>query len=523
MWLLLWGQARATTVATDAGAVEAAAPGVFLGIPYAAPPVGELRWRPPRPPEPWRGVRPVAAFGAVCPQAAGDLPGLQAIFDELAAEDRAYAAKLRMDEDCLTLNVWTPAVRGRAPVMVWIHGGSNIGGTGALPPFGAKLARAGVVMVSMNYRLGALGFLAHREASGNYAILDLIASLQWVRRNIAAFGGDPANVTVFGESAGAVMTCYLMASPLARGLFHRAILQSCGCGSYVSADLRRAVRYETGSGPAEAAGAALQKALRASGLQDMRSRPAAEIVAVSERTPAVMDLLYTGGVVDGRVFPEQPAAIFAKGGQARIPVLAGSNADEGTVTLGGFGELTLANYRRWLRERFDDFAGEVLQAYPAADDAEVRVAYLALTADYQRAQAVRAVVRDAVSLGQPAYLYHFRYPPKGTYARAGLGSFHGLDQAFMGGGYFRPSRWGAPDDADLRLAAVMTAYWVQFAKTGDPNRTGLPRWPRYDPARDEALALETRMEVIPAPRAARFDLWERILAARLAAATRAVR
>ena len=238
---------------TDSGLVEGLPDGgqaVFLGIPFAAPPTGELRWKPPQAVAKWQGVRAASSFGPACPQSGSDY--YHEVFREIAPA-HPYYANFRADEDCLYLNVWTKnlAHRGLLPVMVWIHGGSNIGGTGVHPPFGPTLAEKGVVFVSFNYRLGALGFMAHPDltaesahhASGNYDIEDQIAALEWVQRNISRFGGDPGRVTVFGESAGGAMICYLMASPLARGLFERAILESCTCQDYISPQLKRSGRY----------------------------------------------------------------------------------------------------------------------------------------------------------------------------------------------------------------------------------------------------------------------------------------
>lgn len=509
-------------VATDAGVLQGLTKdnqAVFLGIPFAAPPTGNLRWKPPQPVSHWPGVRPARTFGPACPQS--DFEGTEDRFKEIAS-DFPYYKNPRINEDCLSLNVWSPMNSHKLPVMVWIHGGSNIGGVGALPPFGPKLAlpglRQAVVYVSLNYRLGALGFLAHpaltaespQHSSGNYGILDLIAGLQWIHRNVSAFGGDPGNVTVFGESAGGVMICYLMASPLAQGLFHNAIMQSCTCRDYLSPELKRPIRYEFGRGSAEDAGLMLSPSLKV-----LRARPAADIVRASEKS--ILAFLYAGGTVDGWVIPEQPALTFAAGRQAKVPVLTGSNADEGTVT---HVPPTLAGYRAWLERQFDDHADDVFRAYPANSDADVRRAYLELTADYQRAQTVRSVARDTVRAGKAAYLYYFTYPPKGGYPSEGLGTFHGLDLSFMGGGYFRPKRWGQPDAQDRKLVEIMTAYWTQFASTGDPNRPGLPQWPVYDPATDFALELGVNIKPISVPRAGRFTVFERILSERLALATK---
>jgi para-nitrobenzyl esterase len=408
--------------------------------------------------------------------------------------------------------------------MVWIHGGGNIGGAGTYPPFGPPLAAKGMVFVSFNYRLGALGFLAHPElsaesphhSSGNYGILDQIAALEWVQRNIARFGGDPRNVTVFGESAGATMICYLMASPLARGLFARAILESCTCSDYLSPELRRSIRSFSGEGPAEEMGVRLARDMETDSLKKLRSRPAAEIVRASERDPSVVVWLQSGGTVDGWVLPEQPAITFAAGRQAKVPVLLGSNADEGTVTLGALGDATVGNYRLWLKKQFDEYADDVFRVYPAANDAEARASFLALNADYLRAQAVRSLARDTVRAGEPAYLYYLNYPAKGEYAREGLGSFHGIDLSFVGGGFFRKKRWGEPDADDWKLAGIMTGYWTAFAATGNPNQPGVPRWDAYDTRVDRALQLGKNVTMMAVPRVERFELFDRILRARLA-------
>lgn len=525
-WSALFGGRQPLRVTIDSGTIEGLdsdGTAVFLGIPFAAPPVGERRWQPTTAPAKWSGVRPATAFGAVCPQAEEDLPGLRVRFAEVA---RAfpYYTDIRSDEDCLSLNIWTRNVgRTAAPVMVWIHGGSNIGGTGAYPPFGPSLAAKGIVFVSFNYRLGALGFIAHPEltdesshhSSGNYGILDQIAALGWIQRNIAGFGGDARNVTVFGESAGGTMICYLMASPLARGLFQRAILESCTCRDYLSPELRRRIHSFSGKGTAEEAGVRLEGKMRAATLKELRSRPAAEIVRTSQRDPTILAYLYSGGTVDGWVLPEQPAITFAAGRQANVPVLLGSNADEGTVTLSALGKATVTNYRAWLKTQFDAYADEVFRVYPAREDANVRAAYLAVTADYQRAQAVRSLARDTVRAGKRAYLYYLNYPAKGEYAREGLGAFHGIDLSFVGGGFFRKNRWGEPDADDWKLAEIMSGYWTAFAATGNPSKPGLPPWEAYDPRVDRALQLGKDVKMIAVPRAERFSVFERILKARL--------
>jgi para-nitrobenzyl esterase len=526
-------QAAPPRVTIDSGVVEGLLEGgqaVFLGIPFAAPPKGELRWKAPRPVAKWQGARSASNFGPACPQSGSNY--YREVFGELAPT-HSYYTNFRIDEDCLYLNVWTKnlARTGKLPVMVWIHGGSNIGGTGSHPPFGPTLSEQEVVFVSINYRLGALGFLAHpaltaesaQHASGNYGILDQIAALQWVQRNIGRFGGDPGNVTVFGESAGGTMICYLMASPLARDLFQRAILQSSTCQGYISPELKRPVRYFLGTGSAEGAGLRLQRDLGISpgpnALHELRNKAADEILKTSESDPVFLNFLYAGGTVDGWVLRRQPAITFSRGDQMKIPVLLGSNADEGTVMLGALGDGTVASYKAFLKAQFDDHAEEVFRVYPADTDAEAPSAFLALTGDYQRGEAVLSLARNTTSAGKQAYLYYFAYPSKGAYASQGLGSFHGLDLSFVGGGYFRQSRWGDPDSDDLRLADIMSRYWTRFALTGDPNGPGLPVWPEYANT-DLALQLGKEIKPIPVPHVDRFSVFERILGAWLAQATK---
>jgi len=496
---------------------------MFLGIPYAAPPIGDLRWKPPQPAKKWQGVRSATAFAAACPQA--EDPSQKDYHRELR-ETFLSSADFHIDEDCLYLNVFAANLTGaqKLPVMFWIHGGGNVSGASQENPIGPALARKGVVVVSINYRLGALGFLAHpaltaeslHHSSGNYAILDQIAALQWVQRNIAQFGGDPANVTLFGESAGAVNVCYLMASPLARGLFRRAILQSNTCSDYISPDLKRPHPYLGGAGSSEDIGLRLMRDLHIpegpSALAEMRAKSPQEILAVSEKDRAVN--FDAGGTIDGWVFTEQPAIQFPAGRQTHVPVIVGSNADEAAVNVEEdlHAEPTLANYKAYLKTEFGDDATKFFKLYPAKSDADVRRAFIAFDTDYGYGFAAHRFAANIAHAGEKAFFYSFAVPGRNKYA--GLGAFHGIELKFLTG-WFRPSRWGTPNAEDQKLSDVMTSYWTQFAKTGDPNGPGLPPWPPYDPKSDLTFEISHQPRLRPTPHAAQFHIFERSLSARL--------
>jgi para-nitrobenzyl esterase len=448
----------------------------FLGIPFAAPPVGPRRWKPPQPVEAWSGVRKAKELGAACPQSKDDVAYFESVTKEVKETEPYYS--FRTDEDCLSLNVYTTNVSRKEllPVMVWLHFGGNTAGWGAYPA---------------------------------YALLDQIAALKWIQRNIRKFGGNSANVTIFGESAGGVMVCYLMASPLARGLFHRAIMQSCTCQGYGSPELKRSTVYFGGEGTSEEIGIRHARALGISPSPDelgrLRAMTATEILAALDKDKTLN--FFAGGTVDGWVLKEQPALTFSAGRQARVPVIVGSTADEGARA--ALDPSTVANYRAWLREWFGEFADEVFAIYPARTDSDVGSAFMALNNDFQRGQTTRSLARDVTASGQRAYLYYFTYTgPLGH-------AFHSIDTAFVGGGHFPKSRWGAPDADDWNLAGIMSGYWTQFAATGDPNRTGLPKWPAYDITSDHCLDIGRKILMRPTPNAKRFAVFDRWLQARL--------
>jgi para-nitrobenzyl esterase len=453
---------------------------VFKGIPYAAPPVGDLRWRPPAPAEPWTDVRETTQFGPRCPQ---------------TAPARAGLAGGPTSEDCLTLNVWTPATEGddRLAVMVWIHGGGFAAGSVTAPRLdGTNLARRGVVVVSINYRLGALGFLAHpmlsRESehgvSGNYGLLDQIAALRWIHANIAAFGGNPENVTLFGASAGASSQGFLMVSPLARGLFQRAITQSLG-STLAGPKPRLRVPYY-GFPAAEAYGLSM-----AEDIATLRALSADEVLArLSNQKSGIRGLKYVP-LVDGYVVPDDPSVLMGTNQQSRVPLLIGHNADEGLFWANDLPK-TLADYRALVLARFpEQLADEVLAKYPAATDAQVSVAAPLLDGE-SRIVVPTILTARAVSEVSDVYMYRFsRVAPSSRSAWGGAA--HTSEVAYV----FDNTSGDASqfEEIDRTLSRAMADAWVQFAKTGNPNTAALPRWPVYRAPDYRLLDLGDRVTV----------------------------
>ena len=460
---------------------------MFLGIPYAAPPTGDRRWRPPAPVEHWKNDYRADAFAPSCPQPADAVRASTQRLDELS-QTIPYLKNFRTAEDCLYLNVWTTNLGNNmpVPVMVWLHGGGGFSGNSWDPPFGPTFARKGVVVVSVEFRIGALGHMAHpaltaespQHSSGNYGTLDEIAALQWIKRNIGAFGGDSQNVTIWGYSDGATKVCVLMASLLARGLFHRAILGSGQCTSYLSPELKRAFPHEgtEGSSTAEDGGIQLAKELKipdgAGSLNELRKKSVDEILQKTQSD------VYNNPTVDGWVLPGQPADIFRDGKQAHVPVIIGStDNEEGASYAQSRDPSTVTGYKKWLEQvHFAGRAEEIFRLYPAATDAEVPAMYLKLQAD-DTAQAAYYLARDVRRAGQKAYWYVFDYPGKGK--TAGLGAVHGADVKYLSG-VFLKSYSGEMDENDKKLSAVLIDYWTHFAAYGDPNGPGLPTWSAFE-------------------------------------------
>jgi para-nitrobenzyl esterase len=455
----------------------------FKGIPYAAPPVGEWRWKPPQPVVPWRGTRDASAFGAECPQTQYPATSI-------------YVRPLQpQSEDCLFLNVWTAAAANeRRPVLVWIHGGALTRGSGISDVRdGVPLARKGVVLVSLNYRLGPLGYLAHpsltaespHKASGNYGVLDQIAALQWVQKNIAAFGGDPAMVTIAGESAGSWAVNTLVASPLARGLFVRAIGQSGGRFSRTPHLFQAAGSATSG----EAVGAALAKAVGAETLAALRAVAVDRLLAVAN--------FRTQEVVDGWVLPDEIRTMFAKQQHNRVPVIVGSNANEMT-SLGGaaLAPKTLNEFRQRMSQQFGDQAAAVERAYGVTSDADVVTAALAVSRDTTFSSHMRSWARATVASGSRAWLYYFTHVPPSPRASE-LQAFHAGEIPYV----FNVVPSTDPREAgftygarDTALAGAMSSYWINFVTTGDPNGQGLTKWPEYRPETEPYLEFGAQIQ-----------------------------
>ncbi len=456
---------------------------VFRGIPYALPPVGAARWTPPRPVPAWRQVRDATQFGPACQQAGYPAGSIYA---------ETYSA---MSEDCLSLNVWRPAGAKKLPVFVWIHGGNLVRGSSQQAMFdGSKLAAQGLIVVSINYRLGVFGYFAHPElsaesgegTSGNYGLLDQIAALRWVKRNIAAFGGDAGRVTIAGESAGGLAILHLMASPRARSLFDKAIVQSA---SLMNIPALKAASHGVPS--AEALG------LRVAG-----GRSVADLRALDG--PAMVATAQKGGfaataIVDGRILTRQLIETFERGEQAPVPLLTGFTAGEIRTMrsiLPGLPDpktMAAAQYEAAIRGKYGPFAASFLTLYPATDIGE---SILATARDGFFAWTSQRLVREQAKLGQSAYLYHFDhgYPAADDNA---MHAFHASEVPYMFGTIDRVTAlWPKiPEQPGERaLAQAMVAYWASFARTGVPRAAGQPAWPAHN-AKAQYLDLTDRPRV----------------------------
>jgi para-nitrobenzyl esterase len=476
----------------------------FLGIPFAAPPVGKLRWLAPQPVKPWKGVRQANAFGPRCMQ--------RRIFSDMVFRDKGPS------EDCLYLNVWTPATSAseKLPVMFWIYGGGfQAGATSEPRQEGMNLAKKGVVVVSCNYRLGIFGFFSYPglvkessyHAAGNYGLMDQIAALRWVKQNIAAFGGDPANVTIFGESAGSFSVSDLMASPLAKGLFQKAIGES---GASFGATLHSQSLAES-----EKSGEKFAEAIGAKSLAALRAIPADKLLQESTKGRFWPN-------VDGYVLPQSVGTIFAEGRQSHVPLLAGWNKDENVGNLySKKTPPTAENLVKAIKKRFGPEADQALKFYPHSTAAEARQSTETLASDFFTVFGTWNWLEMQNKTGDsPVYRYLFtRTPPEPPGAMSGdvplikRGARHSAEIPYV----FGVLRWKkAPwQPVDFKISAAMTTYWSNFAKTGNPNGGGLPHWPQYTPQDRQVMILGEHIHARPATGQKRFEFIDAFVARHL--------
>lgn len=474
---------------------------VYRGLPYAAPPVGELRWKAPQPPASWQGVRAATDYSNDC---------WQTPYPPAAA---LYQHKLRtLSEDCLYLNIWTSAksASDKLPVMVWIHGGGFTRGSGTSTGYdGENLARKGAVIVTINYRLGIFGFFSHPaltaesadRASGNYGLLDQIAALQWVKKNITAFGGDPNRVTIFGESAGSWAVNSLMASPLSKGLFQRAIGES---GALFIALPTLAEAEKAGEKLAStlistpAANGVPSDASSKDALKQLRAIPAEQLLKANQEEG-------TRPVVDGYVLAQDIYQTFAQGKQNDVPLLIGNNADEGTALVPQGTSMTAARFTMGAHMRYGSFADQFLKLYPAASDEQSVSSFYSAYRDQAFGWEMRTWARLQTKTGHSAaYLYYFTRVPPGPQSRR-FGAFHASEIAYVFGTFPWPFPW---EETDQKLSDVISSYWINFVKTGNPNAEGLPKWPAYNAQSDEVLELGDKIAVRSGTNKAGLDFFD---------------
>jgi para-nitrobenzyl esterase len=449
---------------------------VYKGVPFAAPPVGNLRWCSPEPVEKWEGVRKADKFSP---------NPIQEMRDSFGPWTSEYQPQGTISEDCLYLNIWTSAKssKERRPVMVYIPGGAFTGGSGDVPVYnGGNLAKKGSVVVTINYRVGIMGFFAHPEltkesnhhSSGNYGLLDQVAALGWIKRNIAAFGGDPARVTIMGQSAGAMSAHYLTASPLAKGLFIRAIAQSgssnrSGPGEILASAEKIGIRF------AEAAGA--------TSLAELRAMPAADLMA------AAKDEFRFLPIVDGWFLPGSVDEIFAAGKQSDVAMLTGWVEDEGSY-MDDYGQVPVEEFQKRVEQQAGRFAETVLELYPASTGAECSKSQKLFARDLSMVSMCLWAGKCAKTGSSDIYTYIFTHQQPGA-TKARYQVFHSSELPYVFDNLNQsPRPWTAED---RKIAEIMSAYWTNFIATGNPNGKGLPEWPTFQEAPKKTMELGDRM------------------------------
>ena len=508
-------QGNAPIIKTDLGTLRGVNQGgvaSFKGIPFAAPPLGEFRWRAPQPVKPWEGERDASEYGPDCAQSGwGGAPGT-------IVEGSS--------EDCLYLNLWTPVnaeATAKLPVMVWIHGGGFVGGSGSGPGIaGNEFAKKGVVLITINYRLGRLGHFAFpalstehpEEPKGSYAYMDQIAALKWVQENVAEFGGDPNNVTIFGFSAGGVSVHSLMTIPDAKGLFHKAISQSGGgrdgvlTGRPISkenADPFYKVSAETiGINFARKHGI---EGTDAAALAKLRTLSVEEIVDGGQETDGGGGpRTYSGPILDGTLVTETAESAYKAGRQAKIPLLIGSNSAE----IGG-GMVNSTKSKEELFSLFGNLKEEAKKAYDPQGAKEFTEVITKFDTDWIWGEPARFAAEAFVATGEPVYVYHFGFVPDPLKERMLYGAGHGSEVGYVFNNL--DARWGNPETTpeDKKVAEMMQAYWVNFAKTGNPNGKDLPEWPVYSTEKNEILDIQRDGSTIGKqdPRKVRLDVIEK--------------
>lgn len=453
----------------------------FRGIPFAAPPVGDLRWKAPQPAQKWEGVRECKIFSA---------SPVQRTPEPFSMWTQEFIApKEPLSEDCLYLNIWTGAVNTgeKRPVFVYIYGGGFNSGSGSVPVYdGEEMAKKGLVFITTNYRVGVLGFLAHPEltaesptkSSGNYGLLDQVEALKWVSKNIEAFGGDPANVTIAGQSAGAFSVNYLVSSPLAKGLFHRAIAES---GGAVFSSGRNTQTLEQ----AEQSGLWWAEKTGAKNIAELRAKSAAEILAAGGPSSPI---------IDGYVFPQPMPEIFSQGKQNDVPLILGWNADEG---FGGTPQ-NAENFIKQSKEMFGEKADEFLKYFPASNDEEAAVSQSKLSGiQIFGIQSYKWMLLQNESGKSPVYMYHFTRDLPFADGMQFYGAFHTGEVPYAYHNlHLSPRPWGK---TDMDLSEKMSSYWANFARTGNPNGDGLPVWEPCSSSDKKAIIFGEKVYLAPLP------------------------